>query len=129
MASLDEERQEFLSSDKAKNLSLLDFRPLNLGLLWLAPLISFSAKNEDEDFYSKLVYSKKTLIYISYYSTLKMWGEAKLNLAPTIIRLKLQISKSIANYQKQLSFYLLLDSDYKIWNEGSVKLHQYNTNL
>ena len=33
MASLDEERQEFLSSDKAKNLSLLDFRPLNLGLL------------------------------------------------------------------------------------------------
>ena len=39
---------------------------------WLAPLISFSAKNENEDFYSKLVYSKKTLIYILYYSTLKM---------------------------------------------------------
>ena len=32
MASLDEEREEFLSSAKVKNLSLFDFRLLNLGL-------------------------------------------------------------------------------------------------
>ena len=33
MAWLDEEGDEFLLSAKVNNLSLLDFRPLNLGLL------------------------------------------------------------------------------------------------